>query len=393
MAAVPAAGCAPVLWPPTLRLLGGGSLNVVLVSSAGVCGIYEYSQILLDGFVAAGHRGRYLGVRNWDNADLHRQLRSIAPEDDVVMFEYEPGIFHLWALVRAMAYVRLVRRKKVILSVHEIEPAKFSHLHNIQGRLNQPARFGLLGELVRVPFATLDVALHYYVMRLGWTWLGWLPNLIVAHSPRGQANVGLITANRAKVTSIPLAIKAQDGNSTALRTELGLPQDRFLFICPGFLFRRKRLVETIEQLPDGADLLIVGLPSEFDPGYLEEIQAALKKWPKKRVRLIHDYERMEQYLLASDVVVMYYEDVYQSAVAPLALGAGKPCIWSDLPAFADFEGAGLFVQTPADLHQAMIEIQRPEVLLPLQAGAVRLRETFSPARLAQAHLDALTAPR
>ncbi len=368
-------------------------MNVVLVSSAGVCGIYEYSQILLDGFAAAGHHGRYLGVRNWDNADLRRQLRSIAPDDEVVMFEYEPGIFFLWALVRAMAYVRFVRRKKVILSVHEIEPAKFSHFHNIQWRLNQPARFGLLGELVRVPFATLDMALHYYVLRLGWTLLGWLPHLIVAHSPRGQTNVGLITANRTKVTSIPLAIKAQDGDSATLRTELNLPLDRFLFICPGFLFRRKRIVETIQQLPDGAELLVVGLPSEFDPGYLEEIQATLKKWPEKQVRLIHDYDRMEQYLLASDVVVMYYENVYQSAVAPLALGAGKPCIWSDLPAFADFKGAGLFVKTPADLHQAMIEIQHPEILLPLQTGARHLREKFSPARLAQAHLDAVSAPR
>jgi glycosyltransferase involved in cell wall biosynthesis len=366
-------------------------LNVVLVSSAGVCGIYEYSQILLSGFAAADIAA-VTWVRNWDTADLRRQLRLLAPDDHVVVFEYEPGIFQLWALVRAMAYVRWVRRKTVILSVHEIEPAKFSHFHNIQGRLNQPTRFGLMGEIVRVPFATLDVALHYYVMRLGWTWLGWLPHLIVAHSPRGRANVGLITANRAKVTSIPLAIKAQDGDSALLRAELDLPKDRFLFICPGFLFRRKRIVETIQQLPDGAELLVVGLPSEFDPGYLEEIQVALKKWPEKQVRLIHDYERMEMYLLASDVVVMYYEDVYQSAVAPLALGAGKPCIWSDLPAFADFKGAGLFVKTPADLHQAMIEIQRPEILAPLRAGALHLREMFSPARLAQAHLDALSAP-
>lgn len=375
-----------------LRLVvGGNALNVVLVSSAGVCGIYEYSQTLLSGFVAAGHRGRYLGVRNWDDADVQRQLKSLTADDEVVVFEYEPGIFHLGALVRAMAYVRCVRRKKVILSVHEIEPAKFAHFHNIQSRLQQPARFGLWGELVRVPFATLDVALHYYVMRLGWTWLGWLPHLIVAHSQRGRENSGLITSDRRKLINLSLAVKSQDGDRLALRRELGLPPDRFLFISPGFLFRRKRIVETIQQLPDNAELLVVGLPSEFDPGYVDEIQAVLRQQPEKQVRLIHDYERMEKYLLAADAVVLFYQDVYQSAIATLAIGAGKPCIWSDIPSFAIYQGTGLFVNSLAELRQAMIEIQQPDVYVRLQAECLRRREEWSPARLAQAHLDALRA--
>lgn len=368
-------------------------MNVVVVSSAGVCGIYEYSQILLSGFAAIGQQARYIGVHNWDDADLHQQMRSLAPDDKVVMFEYEPGIFHLGALVRAMIYVRFVRRKQVVLSVHEIEPDKFSHFHDIQRRLQQPARFGLLGELVRLPWATLDVAAHYYVMRMGWTAIGWLPQLIVAHSQRGQESIGIITSDRCKVVNIPLAVKGQAGDKQALRAELNLPPDRFLFISPGFLFRRKRIVETIQQLPDNAELLIVGLPSEFDPGYLEEIHAALQRFPGKKVRLIHDYDRMEQYLLASDAVVMYYENVYQSAVAPLAVGAGKPCLWSDLPAFAEFKGAGLFVKSPAELHQAMIDIQEPARYAELQAGTARLRAELSPARTAQAHLDALLAKR
>jgi glycosyltransferase involved in cell wall biosynthesis len=364
-------------------------LNVVLVSSAGVCGIFEYSQILLHGFAVGGHRARYIGVRNWDAADLRIQLRSIASDDDVVMFEYEPGIFQLWALVWAMAYVRCVRRKKVVLSVHEIEPAKFSHFHHIQWRLSQPARFGLLGELGRVPFAALDVALHYYALRLGWTWLGALPHKIVVHSPKAHDNIRLITARPQKVVYIPHVIKAQHGDRAALRLALGLPTDRFLFICPGFLFRRKRIVETVQQLPDEAELLIVGLPSEYDPGYLEEIQSVMQHLPQKSVQLLQDYERMEQYMLAADAVVMFYQDAYQSGIASLALGSGKPCIWSDIPAFADFVGAGLFVKTPAELHQAMIDIQDAARYAELQAGTARLREAWSPVHIAQAHLDAL----
>ena len=78
-------------------------MNVVLVASVGRCGIQEYSQILLEGFRQAGHRARYIGVRNKDNRDLHRQLRQLTADAEVVIFEYEPGIFDLRGLVAQMA--------------------------------------------------------------------------------------------------------------------------------------------------------------------------------------------------------------------------------------------------------------------------------------------------
>lgn len=364
-------------------------MNIVLVSSDGQCGIYEYSQILLSGFEEAGHHAGYIGVLNWDNADLFRKLGEVDRDVDIVIFEYEPGIFRLRALVRAMAWLRFVRRKTVMLSVHEIEPAKFPHYHNIQWRLNQPARFSGPLEFLRLLGATGDVALHYLVLRFFLTLLGWLPHAIIVHSPKARDNLGLIVANRRKVVEIPLPIKRQDSDRAALRAELGLPVDRFLFISPGFLFRRKRIVETIQQLPKGAELLVVGLPSEFDPGYLEEIQAHLAEHPNGAVRLILDYDNMERYLLAADAVVLFYSDVYQSAIASLALGAGKPCVFSDLPGFAEYREAGLFVRTPVELRQAMADIQEPEVFSRLQAGALRLCEALKPERIAARYVDAL----
>jgi len=237
--------------------------------------------------------------------------------------------------------------------------------------------------------ATGDLALQYFFMRMFLTWLGWIPHIVIVHSPKANENIGLMLADRRKVAQIPLVIKPQDGAPAALRAELGLPADRFLFINPGFLFRRKRIVETIQQLPAGAELLVVGLPSEFDPGYLEEIQGYLAEHPNPAVRLIQDYDNMECYLLAADVVVLYYQDIYQSAIAGLALGAGKPCIFSDLPGFADYKEAGLFVRTLPELHQAMKDIQQPEVYARLETGALRLREELKPERIAVRYLDAL----
>ena len=103
-------------------------MNIVLVGSTGRCGIYEYSQILLEGFRQTGHRVRYIGVRNKDNRDLRRQLKQIARDDEVVIFEYEPGIFDLRGLVVQMARLRLMG-KRVLLSIHEIGPAKYSEYH------------------------------------------------------------------------------------------------------------------------------------------------------------------------------------------------------------------------------------------------------------------------
>jgi hypothetical protein len=309
-----------------------------------------------------------------------------------VIFEYEPGIFHLRALVRAMAHVRFVRRKKVMLSVHEIEPSKYPAYHNIQWRLNQHARFRGPLEVIRLIGATADLALHYFSMRLFLVLLGWIPHTIVVHSQKVNDNIGLILAGHHKVVEIPLAVKPLDDDKAALRAKLGLRTERFLLISPGFLFRRKRIIETIQQLPDNVDFLIVGVPSEYDPGYLDEIQSYLAEHPNNAVQLIPDYN-VEPYVLASDAVVLYYREIFQSAVAGLAIGAGKPCIFSDLPGFDRFKEAGLFVKTPPELHQAMIDIQDPITYARLRAGALQIRDELSPVHMAQTHLDALLATR
>jgi hypothetical protein len=285
-----------------------------------------------------------------------------------------------------MARMRFVQRKKVMLSVHEIEPSKYPGYHNIQWRLNQHARFRGPLEIVRLVGATADLALHYFSMRLFLDLLGWIPHTIVVHSQKVNDNIGLILADRGKVVEIPLAVKSLDGDMAALRTELRLRSDRFLLISPGFLFRRKRIIETIQQLPEGVELLIVGVPSEYDPGYLEEIQSYLAEHPNNAVHLIPDYN-VEPYVLASDAVVLYYREIFQSAVAGLAAGAGRPCIFSDLPGFDRFKEAGLFVKTPLELHQAMIDIQDPTVYARLKAGALRIRDELSPIQTALQYLQ------
>lgn len=367
-------------------------MNVVIVGSAGRCGIREYSQILLEGFRALGHRARYIGVKRHDNQDLAACIRTIRDDDDVVIFEYEPGVFWLSGLIRAMAWLRLWWRKRVLLSVHEIAAEKYPEFHLIQRHLAQPvSRQGLL-EIGRILAATIDVALRFLLLRGALLVMGWLPHAVLVHSPKATENVHLALADERKVHYVPHVIRQLAGDSDALREQLELPRDVFTFIIPGFLFRRKRIIEVIKQLPSETELWIVGMPSEYDPGYLEEIETYLSRSDKQeRVRLIQDYERMEKYLMAADAAVLFYSDAYQSGIASLAVGAGKPCIFSDLPAFKDLRDAGLTAHTPVDLHQAMVKIQDPGCYQQLVDAARSLREQLSPRQIADRYLKCLNA--
>ncbi|MFW6116242.1 MAG: hypothetical protein ACOC6F_00810 [bacterium] len=367
-------------------------MDIVVVGSAGRCGVHEYSRILVEGFREVGHRARYIAVKRHDNRDLTRGIREIREDDDLIVFEYEPGIFWLGGLIRALVWLRFWRCKKILLSLHEIAAEKYPEYQRIQQHLVRPLSGGRLTEVVKTFLSAFDVALHYLMLRGALLLMGWLPHAVLVHSPKSAENVRLALVNSHRIHYVPHVVKQLRGDADTLRQELGLPRDVFAFIIPGFLFRRKRIIEVIEQLPAEAELWVVGTPSRYDPGYLEEIEAHLVHSDKRqRVRLIQDYERMEQHLVAADTAVLFYSDAYQSGIASLAVGAGKPCIFSDLPAFTDLREVGLTACTPMELRQAMTAIQEPDCHERLAAAARSLREQLSPTRTADRYLRCLNS--
>lgn len=364
-------------------------VSIVLVGSLGRCGIHEYSKILLGGFRELGHQARYVGVKRHDNRDLMRCMHAIERSEEVVIFEYEPGIFWLGGIVRALIHLRL-RRKRILLSVHEIGPERYAEVRQIRWHLSRPVDPNGLLEIAKTLLGTADVVLRFIFLRVGLLLLGRLPHAVLVHSPYGAESVRLISNGDHKVSYVPHVVKQLEGNRDALRWELGLPGDLFAFIIPGFLFRRKRIIEVVKQLPSNAELWIVGTASDMDPGYLDELKAHLDQSVKReQVRLIHNYERMEDYLLAADALVLYYAECFQSGVASLGIGAGKPCIFSDLPAFDDLRKAGLTVRNPVELNRAMLRIQCEEVYTALARHAANIRREFSPRRIAAAYLESM----
>lgn len=364
-------------------------MNIALVSSDGNCGVYESAQVLRAGFEANGHRVRYVGVQRGNSRDVRLKLRQISADDELVIFEYEPGIFRAGALARAMLGLRR-RGKRIILSIHELDIIKFSEYQQVMWRLNERAwRSGMTA-----PFTLLrgmaDMAYRYAALRASLNLLGRLPERIIIHSPTTEKAIALISADLRKTRSIPLPVKLLSGDRDAMRRALGLPLDRFAFIVPGFLFRRKRIPDVIAQLPADAELWVVGRESVHEPGMLQEIEEQLQRSGKRaQVRIIQDYDEernIEPYIMAADAVVLYYREVFQSAVAAQAMGAGKPCIVSNLPGFAEYFGASIAVESAQELHQAMLDIQDAGRYNALREEALKIRAAHSPHNIAARYI-------
>src|SRR3979409_1044615 len=90
-----------------------------------------------------------------------------------------------------------------------------------------------------------------------------------------------------------------------------------------------------------------------DPRYLAEVKRYVAEKGKTNVIINNDYATMGQHVAAADCVVLFYEDIFRAAVAAHAIWAGLPCLFSDIPGFQLYRGAGLFARDDAELRRAM----------------------------------------
>jgi hypothetical protein len=222
--------------------------------------------------------------------------------------------------------------------------------------------------------------------------MGSLPRKLVVHSLRSQRWLELLSNDEDKKELFPLPIMPLEdtvlprdaAEKRRLRSRLGLPTDKFVFVSPGFFFARKRYMEVIEALPDDAVLVLSGTRSEWERRYFDEVIALAKTKPN--VVINTEYDTMGDHVAAADCVVLFYEDVFQSAVVTQAVWAGLPCIFSEAEGFAPYHAAGPVVRSTRDLANAMREIQRPETYATYRRGVGILRRLLSPERQAERYL-------
>lgn len=360
--------------------------SLAIVTSEVFCGIHEYSKNLLTGFIQNGFDACLVGVKNRNRNDLKRKVKMLG-KYKYVIFEHEEGIFDAKDLVWAMSFLKK-NGVIVILSPHELELSKFSDYRQLTSMFHTRFSEGGLRKITGYFKRVFKIIYHYTNLWRNLDYLGRLPDKIVVHSKKQEEHINTINYVSAdKIQLIPLPAMNLDGDKIELRNHLGLSLDKFVFIIPGFIFRRKRIIEVIKNLPDNSLLVVSGTESEFDPGYLLEITNHIKNNKISNVIINTDYDLLELYVKASDSVVLYYEDIFQSAAATLAIGAEKPCIFSDIPGFQIFEGAGIFVKDENELKQGMLQILDRKTYESLLNNVLELKERLQPSNVATSYLE------
>ncbi len=372
--------------------------RVTVLSSDQRCGIHHYALAVCDGLRANGHEVTFVGVRHLDTGDLYRKVGGIA-KGETVLVEHEAGIFRDVPFVRVLLDLKR-RGHRIVLSLHELEPEKFHHYRRLSAALHYRPRFRWWIEAGRAFWVAARIANWFVRYRAVLGLMGSLPDRLVVHSSRSGYWLDLLTHDAGKRDEFPLAlmpIEEERGGALPphvpprhaaakreLRRSLGLPEDAFIFISPGFFFPRKRYLEVIGALPDDAVLVLSGTRSDREPEYFDRVLEAAKAKPNVVVNT--DYDSMGRYVAASDAVVLFYDDVFQSAIVTQAVWAGLPCIFSSTPGLRLFHGAGLVARDTDELRRHMEAIREPDTYERLRRGVSVLRRMLAPERVVARYL-------
>ena len=134
-------------------------------------------------------------------------------------------------------------------------------------------------------------------------------------------------------------------DATAARAALGLADAEPVATVLGFIHRQKghdRVLRALPHLPDTAQLLFVGAPSDGEGRFASELRAdaeALGVSGRVRITGYVDEPTLNQYLAATDVAVCPFREAAASGSLSTWIAAGRPLVVSDLPLFAPYQAA------------------------------------------------------
>lgn len=262
----------------------------------------------------------------------------------------KPKIFHiLWNNKflhfdrTLLTYYYKLLRKKVVLTVHNVNTAKRDKKDTALNRLT-----------LRIQYRLAD---HLFV-----------------HTEKMKQELnGEFGVQATRISVIPLGINnfapQTDLTPAEAKRRLGIREDDKAILFFGRITPYKGLEILVEafqkSLPSAANyrLIIAGRPEEgTESGYWLPIREALQKDVQKgRVLLRAEHipdEETEVYFKAADVFVLPYRDIYQSGILFLGYSFGLPALVSNVGSLKDeiiVASTGFVFRTedPADLAKAI----------------------------------------
>lgn len=134
-------------------------------------------------------------------------------------------------------------------------------------------------------------------------------------------------------------------NATAARAALGLQDAEPVVTVLGFIHRQKghdRVLQALPHLPNTAQVLFVGAPSDPEGRFASELRAdaeALGVGQRVRITGYVDEPTLNRYLAATDVAVCPFREAAASGSLSTWIAAGRPLVVSDLPLFGPYQAA------------------------------------------------------
>jgi len=209
-----------------------------------------------------------------------------------------------------------------------------------------------------------------------------LADAVIVHSPPSRMELILNGCEISKIYVITPGVAQRETPAVQerspgsqfpdgdMRKKLGLGVFSKMIATPGFVSRRKGILEVINSLANirsvlDVHYLVLGTADAEDPQsteYLKECKAQVRQLRLERqVRFVDRFlpaAELSEFLLCADAVVLPYQTGRHawSSAAALALSLGRPVVASGDPMFSDLGDAVLRATGGLSLAQAIVSV-------------------------------------
>ena len=306
------------------------------------CGIGAYGEQSIAQLRSQGHVVDVVSPDGMGNVDFAWDLRGgskilrlvrLLRYYDRIVIQYHSAFFYRDlssrdALTTTLSFLALfLRSRKIEVVIHEIPyvSGRAKSLYALQWKLAPRVVMHTAAELQRLE--------QHYGIRLS----------------RSRVKI-----RRQEEVYTPYASHTQ----SAAREQLGLPRDKQIFLCIGFLQRHKGFHRAVRSFVEAdlphAELFVVGslrIDDSENREYLEELRCLAQTAPT--VRLVESFvsnEDFDTWIEACDWVVLPYSEIWSSAVMGRAKLLDRPSIVSQVGGLPDQADDGdLIFKSDSDL--------------------------------------------
>lgn len=365
--------------------------KLAVIDPVGIKGGMQYYNIgLLKGLVEHGVEGLYFS----NDDQVPEEIRNFQVFDGFVKNPIVKGLRQIGSHWKAF---RICKKEKVDAVIFHVFSSAFHFVAFVMLAKLFRLKIVLVSHDV-VSFAGDD---NLFLKKLMYNRLA---NHLVVHNQYSLDHLSKIMKSIDEVSVIPhggfLDLVDPKVTRKDARRKLGFSDDKTYLLFFGKIKKVKRLDVLVKAMPlidESVELVIAGYEwKEEYAKYKQMIQElGVRHRVHEHVRYIEEEER-EQFMKACDVMVLPYENIFQSGVMLMGMSYGMAIVSSDVYAFREVVEHGknglLFssLDEKALAEQLNALSQNPELLSSLKAAALNcVKKKYSWTNIAESYKKSL----